>query len=56
LGAGEGNKRLEVWAGDGDNTVKVVDLETKSVVDTISTGGNHRADELAYDPVDKIIL
>jgi hypothetical protein len=34
----------------------VVDLETNSVVDSISTGGTHRADELAYDPVDKIIL
>ncbi len=36
--------------------MKVVDLEIKAVVDTISTGGTHRADELAYDPADKIIM
>lgn len=56
LGAGEGHQRKELWVGDGDSTVKVVDLETNSIVDSISTGGNHRADELAYDPTDKIIL
>lgn len=56
LGAGEGHHRKELWAGDGDSTVKVVDLETNSIVDSISTFGTHRADELAYDPADKIIL
>ena len=66
LGAGDGHDRLELWVGDGvppgqKSTVKVVDLETCNAqgvckVDSISTGGNHRADELAYDPVDKIIL
>ena len=56
LGAGEGHHRKELWAGDGNSTVKVVDLETNSIVDSISTGGTHRADELAYDPTDKIIL
>jgi hypothetical protein len=39
----------QVWAGDGDSTVMVVDLQTQKVVDTISTGGSLRADELAYD-------
>src|SRR5690242_19848237 len=56
LGAGEGNDRLELWAGDGDSTAKVVDLETKSVVDSIPTGGSFRADALCYDPTDKIIM
>jgi DNA-binding beta-propeller fold protein YncE len=56
LGAGEDHHRKELWAGDGNSTVKVVDLETNSIVDSISTGGTHRADELAYDPADKIIL
>jgi hypothetical protein len=71
LGAGEGNERIEVWAGDGvdltkggtTSTVKVIDLDdgcpadrSKCIVDSISTGGNHRADELAYDPSDKIIM
>ena len=52
---------IEVWAGDGvppggTSTVKVFDLASRSLVANISTGGNHRADELAYDPVDQIIL
>lgn len=60
-GAGEGHDRKELWAGDGvlkggESTVKVVDLETNKIVATISTHGNHRADELAFDPTDKIIL
>ena len=45
----------EAWVGDGDSTVKVIDLKTMKVVDTIKTGGESRADELAYDPKDGII-
>lgn len=53
----------EVWVGDGDATVKVVDLFTQSVVATISTARpghdantDKRADEMAYDPVDHILV
>jgi DNA-binding beta-propeller fold protein YncE len=46
----------EVWAGDGDSTVKVVDLAAKAIVATIPTGGKSRADELAYDPLDRIVM
>jgi DNA-binding beta-propeller fold protein YncE len=46
----------ELWAGDGDSTVKVVDLTKGTIVATISTGGKFRADEMAYDPKDNIIL
>jgi DNA-binding beta-propeller fold protein YncE len=46
----------EVWAGDGDSTVKVIDLKTMKIVDTISTGGTTRLDEMAYDPVDQIFI
>jgi hypothetical protein len=46
----------ELWAGDGDSTVKVVDLASRSIVATISTGGKFRADEIAYDPKDNVIL
>lgn len=48
----------ELWAGDGDSTVKVVDLTAgaAAVPVAIKTGGNFRADELAYDPRDGIIL
>jgi DNA-binding beta-propeller fold protein YncE len=46
----------ELWAGDGDSTVKVVDLPSSQIVATISTGGKFRADEMAYDPKDNLIL
>ena len=46
----------ELWTGDGDSTTKVVDLRQGKVVNTISTGGKGRADELGYDPKDKVIL
>ncbi len=44
------------WAGDGDSTVKVVDLDSKKIVDSISTGGTARADEIAYDDWDQVII
>jgi len=53
----------EVWVGDGDSSVKVVDLFTLSVVATISTtleghtaDQDKRADEMAYDPRDHILV
>ena len=49
----------ELWAGDGNSTVKVVDLTqgaAATVVATINTNGTRRADELAYDPLDHVIL
>jgi len=46
----------QLYIGDGDSTVKVVDLTAKAVVSVIPTGGKFRADELAYDPVDRIIM
>jgi DNA-binding beta-propeller fold protein YncE len=48
--------RHEFWAGDGDSTVKAVDLRTKRIVAAISTGGKKRADELAYDPRDQLVI
>jgi len=46
----------EVWAGDGDSTIKVIDLKTMKIVDTISTGGKLRANEMTYDPKDRIFI
>jgi hypothetical protein len=52
----------EIWAGDGDSTVKVFDVAgcdgTTSPKQTIQTGmpSDMRADELCYDPVDQLIL
>jgi hypothetical protein len=45
----------EVWAGDGDSTVKVIDIATFQVIASISTGGAFRVDEMAYDQRDHII-
>jgi hypothetical protein len=45
----------EVWAGDGDSMIKVIDLKTRSFITTISTGGTARVDEMAYDPRDHIL-
>jgi DNA-binding beta-propeller fold protein YncE len=45
----------EVWVGDGDSTVKVIDLNSNTIIDTISTSGTHRVDEMAYDPRDHIL-
>ena len=46
----------ELWLGDAKSFVEVIDLQTKTVVADISTGGAKRADELAYDPIHHIIL
>ena len=48
--------RDQFWAGDGDSTVKAVDLRTKKVIANISTGGKKRADEVAYDSRDHLII
>ncbi len=48
--------RHELWVGDGDSTVKVVDLQAGAVVATISTSGTKRADELDYDPTHHVVL
>src|SRR5439155_8891681 len=50
----EGTK--ELWVGDANSFVEVIDLRTRSIVADISTGGTGRADELAYDPLHHIIL
>jgi DNA-binding beta-propeller fold protein YncE len=46
----------QVWAGDGDSTIKIIDLKSMKVVDTISTGGKTRVDEMAYDPKDHVFI
>ncbi|MBV9172978.1 MAG: cytochrome C nitrite reductase [Chloroflexi bacterium] len=45
----------ELWAGDGDSTVKVIDLRGPSIVAVISTGGKKRADEMIQDGVDNLV-
>lgn len=46
----------EIWVGLSDSTVAVISSDTYAVEHVISTGGTARADELAYDPADHLIL
>jgi DNA-binding beta-propeller fold protein YncE len=48
----------ELWVGDGDSTLKVIDVAANppKVVAVVSTGGQKRADELAVDSKDGIVL
>jgi DNA-binding beta-propeller fold protein YncE len=38
----------ELWVSDGDSTIKVIDLKTNKIIETIATGGNARANGMAY--------
>jgi len=49
-------QKNQLYVGDGDSTVKVVDLTARAVVAIIPTNGNCRADEEAYDAKDHIIM
>lgn len=48
----------QVWAGDGDSTVKVFDVRSDPPrrIDSIPTGGTKRADEMAFDQRDHLVL
>ena len=50
----------EIWASDGHSSVKVIQLNANhtagAIVDSISTGGQFRGDEVAYDPRDHIVI
>jgi DNA-binding beta-propeller fold protein YncE len=52
------SKNKVLWVGDGDSTLKAIDLKAKEpkIVDTIKLGGQKRADELAVDEKDGIVL
>jgi DNA-binding beta-propeller fold protein YncE len=46
----------QLWTGDGDSTVHIVDLDTLKTVATISSGGTGRVDEMAFDPADNVFI
>jgi hypothetical protein len=48
----------QLWVGDGDSSVKVFNLTVPSspLIATISTGGDHRADELCFAPGFNLVL
>jgi hypothetical protein len=45
----------QIWAGDGDSTMKIIDIASRTIIDTISTGGKFRVDEMAWDPRDHLV-
>jgi DNA-binding beta-propeller fold protein YncE len=48
--------RSELFVGDGDSLVRVVDVPSGQIMATLSTGGKNRADELAFDPQHGLIV
>jgi hypothetical protein len=45
-----------LYAGDGDSTLKVIDLDTGEIVASLSTGGTTRVDEMALTTDGKLLL
>ncbi len=45
----------EVVGGDGDSTLKIVNIDTGEI-QSVNTGGTHRVDEMAYDPATDTIV
>jgi DNA-binding beta-propeller fold protein YncE len=50
------NDGAELWVSDGDSTIKIVDLKSGQISATLATGGKVRANAMAYDPKDKIVI
>lgn len=46
----------ELWVGDGDGTIKIIDLFKSTIVASINTTSTKRADEFAYDPTNNIVV
>ena len=44
----------EIWAGDGDSTLKFLSLGTGGFLGQVSPGGVFRVDEMCFDPVHNI--
>lgn len=45
-----------LYAGDGNSTLKVIDVKSRQIVNVVGTGGTKRVDEMALDPQGKRIL
>jgi DNA-binding beta-propeller fold protein YncE len=46
----------ELWVSDGDSTVKVIDLQSGKIAATIHTGGTSRANAMAFDPKNQVVI
>jgi hypothetical protein len=49
-------RHQEAWVGDGNSTVKVINLFNRQTTHVINTGGRFRADEMCWDPRDNVAL
>jgi DNA-binding beta-propeller fold protein YncE len=51
-------EKRQLWAADGDSTVKVIDVtaDPPKIIASINTGGEKRADELGVDSRDGLVL
>lgn len=45
-----------LFTGDGDSTIKIIDLSTRAIIKTVPTGGTKRVDAFAYDAADNVLL
>ena len=50
------NGGAEIWASDGDSTIKVIDAKSGSISATIATGGKLRANGMAFDPANRVVI
>jgi hypothetical protein len=50
------NAGAELWVSDGDGTIKVIEPRSGKVTDTIATGGSKRANAMAYDAKDHVVI
>ena len=46
----------QAWAGDGDSTLKFIDLKAMKITDAVTTGASTRVDNVRLDPQDDIII
>ena len=45
-----------LYTGDGDSTIKIIDLSTRTIIKTLATGGTKRVDAFAYDAADNVLI
>ena len=50
------NDGAELWVSDGDSTIKVIEPKSGKITGTIATGGKKRANAMAYDPKDHLVI
>jgi hypothetical protein len=46
----------QIWAGDNPSRIRVIDLNSTHIIETIAVPGTARVDGLAYDPTDHVVL